>query len=188
MKPSTHPHPQSALNIATQYGGLIAAGALLVAAPVFLLLPLLGAPSGFIVAAPLVTLLAMPLLMLTAYAPAVSVDDAGITLHPAVWRERTIPWDAITAVAVFPLLPSEDAEVTRRYAVGRKNYRVAEGIMLVIPGLPPQYRIVGFLAGTRSQPTIALTNRAHQDYDTLLRKVLAATPAAIQDEALHDDA
>jgi hypothetical protein len=91
-------------------------------------------------------------------------------------------------VKVYPLLPSADAETTRRLTVGRIKYRPAAGIMLVIPGLPPQYRIAGFFAGERAAPIIALTNRAHADYERLVEAVLTFTDSRIHDPALTSDA
>jgi hypothetical protein len=176
MEASTHEHPNPRLNRAIQYGALVVTVLLLAAAPLQVLLTIVGAPGGlFVCSAFFTVLLAMPVLMLTAYAPAVSVDDEGITLHPAVWKDRFVPWDAIRAVKVYPLLPTQDQEVSRRAFVGKRRYRSAAGIMLVIPGLPPQYRIAGFLAGERAAPVIALTNRAHSDYDRLVQSVLRHT-------------
>jgi hypothetical protein len=51
--------------------------------------------------------------------------------------------------------------------------------------LPVQYRIVGFFAGVRSQPAVALTNRAHADYDKLVEIVLSNTDPAIHDADLY---
>jgi len=103
-------------------------------------------------------------------------------LHPALWAKRTIAWGEVTEVRVYPLLPRADTEIPRKYVVGTRNYRPAAGIMLVIPSLPWQYRIVGFFAGTQSQPTIALTNRAHENYEHLLQVVLQQT-----DKSTHAD-
>jgi hypothetical protein len=188
MKPTTHHHPQPRLNRAIQYGALIVTALMLISAPLQVLLTILGAPGGlFVFSAFFTVLLAAPVLMLTAYAPAVTVDEGGITLRPVVWAERFVPWEAIRAVKVYPLLPIADAEVTRRYAVGKRRYQAARGIMLVIPGLPPQYRIAGFLAGERAAPVIALTNRAHTDYDQLVETVLHRTDPGIHDAELIGD-
>lgn len=183
MSRYTHPHPM--LNRVIQYGALVVAILMVASAPLQIALTLLGAPGGlFILSAIFTVLLAAPVLMLTAYAPAVTVDKSGLTLHPAVWKERFIAWDAVQAVKVYPLLPTQDQEITRRFTVGRRNYRPADGIMLVIPGLPPQYRIAGFFVGERSRPIVVLTNRAHRDYDRLLRQILEYTNSSVHDDAL----
>lgn len=174
------------MNRAIQYGAGFVAGLMVLTAPAQIMLTLTGAPQGFILSAFFTVLLATPVLMLTAYAPAVRVDETGITLLPAIWKTQIIPWKRITAVKVYPLLPTPDSEVTRRAAFGQR-YRPADGIMLIIPGLPPQYRIAGFFAGERAAPVIALTNRAHADYDDLVEKVLAATDPAHHDPALLAD-
>lgn len=181
---SHHHHPKRRLNTAIQYGALFITGLLTMAAPLLVLLAIFGPPGGsaLVLAAILTLMLAAPVLMLTAYTPAVTVSEEAITLRPVIWRERVIPWAQVTAVKVYPLLPSQYEEVTRRVAVGRQNYRPADGVMLVIPGLPLQYHIVGFFAGERGKSAIALTNRAHTDYDTLLQAVLTYT-----DPAIHDD-
>ena len=188
MNATTHHHPRQRLDRAIQWGALVVVALIGVGVLGQIGMALL-APSAALRALALfgavaTALLAFPVLMLTAVAPAVSVDAAGITLQPAVWRARRIPWDAVRTVKPYPLLPIEDAEVTRRLAVGRRNYRPASGIMLVIPGLPPQYRIAGFLAGERAAPVIALTTRAHTHYDDLLRAVLSHTDPNIHDPEL----
>lgn len=185
MKPRKHTHPRPWLNRAVQYGALVVVALMVASAPLQVLLTLAGAPDGFVLAALLTVLLAAPVLMLTAYTPAVSVDDDGITLHPVIWRDRFVAWDAIQAVKVYPLLPTPDMEAVRRIAVGRRKYRPAEGIMLVVPGLPPQYRIAGFFAGERAAPIVVLTNRAHTDYGRLLETVLDRTAPDIHGESLY---
>ena len=177
-----HHHPKPQLNRLIHYGAAGIVILLVLTVPLQIILNfLIGAQGGFIISALVTLLLAAPVLMLTTIAPAVTVQHDGLTLHPIIWKERFIPWEAITAVKVFPLLPGREAEVNRRWMVGKKNYRPADGIMLVIPSLPVQYRITGFFAGAASQPVIAITNRAHTDYDTLVKAILTHT-----DEAIHD--
>lgn len=186
MTPRTHRHPNPLLNRIIETGALVITLVMLAGALLILVLPFMGAPRGLLLAPVLIALLAAPVLMLTAYAPEVTVDEAGITLHPVVWKDRHIRWEEIEAVRLYPLLPTSDQEVTRRYFVGQRNYRPAEGILLVIPSLPLQYRIVDFFAGDRARPrpAIALTNRAHAAYDDLYEIVLRMTDPAIHDETL----
>lgn len=187
MEPRTHKHPKPTIDRLSQIVSLVGAVLLLAAIPILAVLVLLGAPGGFLLALPLLVGLSLPLLMRTAVSPTITVTEEGLALKPLIWRERVVAWDAITSVQVFPLLPSVDEEVTRRVAVGRLNYRPAGGLMLVIPGLPPQYRIAGFFAGVASQPIIALTNRAHAEYDTLVEAVLSHTnPAKHADDLIVD--
>lgn len=172
-KVSTHTHPNPRKDRLAQYGALGLVVLMLLCVPALVLLTLLGAPGGLFVLAALVILaLTPPVLMLTAASPAVTLDDDGVTLHPLIWRERHIPWDAVAAVKTYPLLPPESAEVNRRLFVGRRNYSVPEGIMLVVPSLPPQYRIAGFFAGEAGRGVVALTNRTHTDYPNLRRAVV----------------
>src|SRR5690606_8979667 len=88
-----------------------------------------------------------------------------------IWKARIFTWGDVQAVKDYPLLPQPDAETTRRLASGRDNYRAAEGLMLVIPSLPAQYRITGFLAGEGFTPVIAVTSRTHERYDVLAKKI-----------------
>jgi hypothetical protein len=182
MKTQTFTHPNTWIDRISQWVALIGAVILVAALPLMAVIVALGAPGGFLLVGLVALILSTPLIMRTAVTPAVSLDDDGLTLHPLFWRTQTIPWDAIQAVQTFPLLPSEDAEVTRKVAVGRRNYRPAAGLMLVIPSLPPAYRIAGFFAGVGGQPVIALTNRAHTDYEQLIRLILEKT-----DPDIHDD-
>lgn len=180
-----YPHPKAGFNRIIQYGAMGVVIIMLISAPLQILLTLLGAPGGaFVMSAILTILLAAPVLMVTAVAPAVTVSEEGLTLHPTIWKERLIAWEDITAVKVFPLLPSEDVEVNRRIMVGRLKYKPAAGIMLVIPSLPWQYRIAGFFAGERAAPVIALTNRAHSDYEELRQQVLELTNPELHDNDL----
>ncbi len=173
MVKSTHPHPHPFIARVTQYGALAVFVIMLISVPLQVLLTLLGAPGGLFVITALITLMLSPaVLMLTAVSPPVTLAADGLWLEPVVWRQRFIPWDAIDAVKVYPLLPGEDGEVQRRAFVGRSNYRAAEGIMLVVPGLPPQYRVVGFFAGEGGKPVIALTNRSHTEYARLKKKII----------------
>lgn len=170
---SYHQHPKPFINRMAQAIMLFSAVAILFAVFGSIILVLLvGAPEAFLLIGFVVALMIFPLLMQTAVAPAVTIQPEGLTIHPFYWKDQTIPWDEIAAVKVYPLLPSKDEEITRKYAVGKKNYRIAEGIMLIIPSLPPQYRIAGFFAGEHAKPVIALTNRAHTDYDELVKSVL----------------
>jgi hypothetical protein len=178
----TFTHPSPTIDRISQIISFLGACLLLLALPLFLLLVLAGAPGGFLLVGVVAAVLSLPLLMRTAVAPALAINDDGLVLQPLIWRDVAVPWAAITAVTRFPLLPSEDAEVTRKIAVGRRNYNPADGIMLVIPALGWQYRIAGFFTGASGQPVIAVTNRAHTDYQALVKHILQYT-----DERIHDD-
>ena len=172
-KTSTHTHPDPQKDRISQYGAVALLIIMLLSAPLMVLLTALGAPGGLFVLAALVMLaLTLPVIMVITISPAVTVDDDGVTLQPRIWRDHHIPWENISAVKVYPLLPTEGSEVNRRNFVGRKNYTAAEGIMLVIPSLPMQYRIAGFFAGESGRGVVALTNRAHTEYAQLKRVVV----------------
>jgi hypothetical protein len=188
LNPSRHTHPTPRLQRLVQLGAITVAGIMLIAVPMQIVLAFIVGGTGllFVLSAFFTLLLAAPVLMLTAYTPAVTVATDGITLHPVIWKEQTIPWNAVRAVKVYPLLPIEDAEVTRKLVVGKRNYRPAAGIMLIVPSLPPQYRIAGFFAGEHAAPIIALTNRAHTEYEALVKMVLQYTDPAVHDAGLME--
>lgn len=172
MRETTYQHPNPARQRLTHF----AAGALLIVMLLSVIGQIVLTVGGvfgglMLITALLTALLILPVIMLTTAAPPVTISAEGITLHPHLWRRRFVPWGDVQAVKDYPLLPPRDAEAVRRVAVGRKRYRAAEGIMLIIPSLPPQYRIHGFFAGEGFAPIIALTNRTHQDYDQLAREV-----------------
>ncbi len=159
-----------------QYGALVFILVIVIAALLQVLLALLVVPGGLMfITAVLTVLLALPVLMLLTATPPVTVNQEGIHIEPAVWPARFVRWEAVTAVKDYPLLPTPDAEVGRRTLLGRRKYRPAEGIMLVIPGLPVQYRVAGFFAGERGAPVIALTSRTHTEYDKLVKRVRICT-------------
>jgi hypothetical protein len=111
-------------------------------------------------------------LLLTTATPRVTVSPEGITIQPLVWKEQFIRWNDVQAIKNYPLLPPSDSEIGRKAMTGRRGYRPAEGKMLVIPALPIQYRVTGYLAGEGFTGVIALSNRTHQEYDRLIKKVM----------------
>ncbi len=168
--PSTHTHPIQWLDRLTQYGAAAVLVVMLAAAVLQLVLAVMIAPAFALTA--LFTLALAPfILMLTAATPAVTVAPEGIILQPRVWKTQMIPWQAVTAIKPYPLLPPPDGEMSRRALAGRRNYRPAEGLMLVIPSLPVQYRVAGALAGEGFIRVIAVTTRTHARYDVLVKKL-----------------
>lgn len=172
---SHHPHPRPQQARLTQYSALAVFLLMLLTVGLQAVLALALGGLLMLLTALITLLLALFLIPPTATTPAVTVTPDGLRLHPVVWRERFVPWSAVSAVKRYPLLPHPDAEMSRRALTGRANYQPAAGIMLVIPGLPPQYRVAGFLAGERGQPIIALTNRTHTDYNTLIEQIATYT-------------
>lgn len=170
--PSTHHHPNPALNRVIQWGALVVFGIMIVSVfgqvYIALTVPLAGM---MIVAAVFTALLALPVLMLTTMLPPVTVGPDGVTLHPVIWRDITFGWDAVTTVKPHPLLPPPDGEMGRRLLVGRRKYRPAAGVMLIVPSLPFYYRVNGVFCGEGLTPTVSFTNRSHADYDKLARKI-----------------
>jgi hypothetical protein len=170
---STHLHPNPLLDRVTQYGAVALVLVMLVATPLQIALALLGGPGGLFVFTGVATLLLTPpVLLLTTATPRVTVSPDGITIQPLVWKEQYLRWDAVLAVKDYPLLPPSDSEIGRKALAGRRRYRAAEGKMLVIPGLPVQYRVTGYFAGEGFTGVIALTSRTHQEYDKLIKKVM----------------
>lgn len=113
------------------------------------------------------------ILMTLSVAPPLMLSAEGLLIRPHWWRARLIPWADVLAVQPYPLLPRPDQETERRALQGRKRYRSAEGWMLIVRGLPWQYRMAGFFAGAGGQPIIAITNRTHSGYDALMKQVQA---------------
>lgn len=148
-------------------------------AVMFIIIALLLPAPLFIFMGILVLLLAIPLFMGLLNTPPVTISDEGLTIQSFMGRDYAIAWDDIQNVSDYPLLPQANQEILKQYLVGRKKYRPAEGIMLVIPRLPFLYRFAGFLAGENGAPIIAFTNRTHTDYDTLKQRILSYTPPAI---------
>jgi len=172
MPDTHHTHPQPLKDRAIQYGAVVLALVMIICVPLLIILTLAGAPGGLFVLIGVVLLVLTPVvLMLTATSPAVTLEDDGLRLAPRLWRARFVQWDEVAAVKTYPLMPSESQEVNRRNFVGRKNYTAPEGIMLVIPSLPVQYRVLAFFAGEPGKGVVALTNRTHTDYKTLKREI-----------------
>jgi hypothetical protein len=168
---SAHGHPSPNLYRWTQYSIGLLMLLIVLSFPLQLLLGILipTAPLFFITAF-LTLLLLLPLLLQSAATPPVVISDSGITLQPLLWKERFIAWEAIQAMKPYPLLPPHDSESMRKAMVGRKSYRAAEGMMLLVPGLPLPYRATSFFVGEKT-PVVALTNRTHQHYDHLVKQI-----------------
>jgi hypothetical protein len=185
---SVHDHPYPLLNRITQYGAAALLALMLLGALALIVLGLtdgrllLLAPAGLIV-----LLLTPAVLMVTTISPALTVEPDGLTIRPVLWGDVRVRWDAVRAYADFPLLPPPDSEIGRKALAGRKKYRPAEGKMLVIPSLPAIYRVNGLFCGRGLTPVVAFTNRAHADYDKLVKKVTVYTEdAGVPNEAQAD--
>jgi hypothetical protein len=173
-------HPSPCLNRLTQYGAFLLMILMLLAAVGQLALALIGFPLVVLLITSAITfLLIAPVLMLTTATPAVTVGEDGITIEPVIWRARLIRWHEIAAIKPYPLLPPAEVEVGRRAFIGRRRYRPAEGVMLVIPSLPPHYRFTGLFTGEGFTGIIALTNRTHTDYGRLVALVEANSQIAL---------
>lgn len=180
-KSTTYTHPQPTLDRITQYGAAALCLVMLLSVPGQLFLTQLGAPL-FVVTALITLLLVPPVLMVTAATPPITIETDGVWIEPLIWGRRFIPWDAVITVKDYPLLPTPNAEANRRAFVGRRNYQPAEGIMLVVPGLPPQYRVAAFFAGEGGRGIIALTNRTHTDYPKLKKQIVRYAGEVISDD------
>ncbi|MFZ4827651.1 MAG: hypothetical protein ACOYLB_09850 [Phototrophicaceae bacterium] len=167
-------HPQPRLNQFIQWGAMLLWWVMVLSVPLQVMLGLLIAYGGLLFITALTTLLLAPtVLLLTLATPPVQITPEGITLLPRVWQPQTIAWEQVSAFQVYPLLPQADQEVNRRHLVGRKNYRPAEGVMLIVPSLPLPYRILGFFVGSGDKGAVAFTNRTHTDYDGLHQLLVA---------------
>lgn len=167
---NTFTHPNPLIERISHYGAL----ALIILMAIAVIGQILLALSGLVlllITGAFTLLLIAPVVMFTTATPAVTVDAAGITVMPVLWRHQFIEWSAVTAIKPYPLLPPHDAESGRKALEGRRRYRSAEGIMLVIPSLPLVYRITGLFAGEGFTGVIALTNRSHTDYERLVELV-----------------
>ena len=163
-------HPKPWLNRLTQYSALVILIFILVSVPLQLVLALTGL--WLFAWTAIFTLLLGPfVLLLTVATPAVSLDAEGLTVHPLIWRSRSVRWEAVRAVKPYPLLPQPETEISRQYMTGRQNYRPATGIMLIVPDLPLPYRVTGVLAGEGFTPVFAITTRTHTAYDELVEQI-----------------
>lgn len=185
-KQTTHTHPNMSIYKVQQIALIgililaVIASALLLVVAVMLSAPL------FIIMSVLVLLLAMPLLMALVNTPPVTIREEGLLLERFIGGNHLIIWDDIEAIEPYPLLPQADQEILKQYFVGRKKYRAAEGIMLIVPSLPLPYRIAGILAAAERKPVIALTNRAHGDYYRLKDNIMHYANHAIRESLIEE--
>ena len=170
-KPTFYPHPKPTVYRLTQtiLFGLLVIMAITIPLQIGIAFSL-GLPL-LVMSALLTALLMLPVLMGLSNTPPVEVSDDGLLIQPQIWREQFILWDDVEAIKDYPLLPTSDQEVERRILSGRKKYRPAEGKMLIVRGLPLQYRATGFFVGERGKTVIAVTNRSHANYERLIQRI-----------------
>ena len=89
-----------------------------------------------------------------------------------------MPWASIRSITDNPLLPAEDGEKVRRAVVGRSRYAPERGKLIVMPTLPLPFRFLGKFAGVGFTGAIAVTSRAHRDYDHVIAEIEARWNAA----------
>ena len=186
-KQTSHEHPNRLLYKVQQVALLASLIASLFASVMLIVVALLLSTPLFVIMSLLVLLLSAPLLMALVNTPPVTITDEGLILQPFIGNERHIPWQAIEHIEAYPLLPQANQEILKQYLIGRKKYRPAEGIMLIVPSLPLPYRIAGLLTGTGGMPLIAFTNRTHQDYETLTHRIMHYASHAIHDNSLINE-
>jgi hypothetical protein len=177
-KESFYAHPQAWQYQVEQWGALLLLVLIIFASLALLILAFLIPAPLFVPMSFIMLFLAAPVLNLLLTSPPVQIEESGLRLKPLFGGERFIAWEDIQDLRAYPLLPNANQEVLRQWMVGRKQYRAAEGIMLLVPSLPAPYRIAGFLAGSKGLPIIAFSNRSHVDYYELksrLEKILSPT-------------
>lgn len=165
-------HPNSRVQALQERGGAALASVMLLASLIAFLLALSN-PRLILMFGAGLTLLALtaPVVMLTAASPAIEITDDALILRPLVWRRRALPWGSIRAIKPHPLLPLPESETARRRLVGRRKYQPARGMLIVIPSLPLQYRILGLFSGEGFTGAIAITSRTHNDYDAAISAI-----------------
>lgn len=179
MNQAYYTHPNSNLFRLTQWIVFITLCIVILTVPLQLLIAVTYPQAVLFYLSALITVaLAAPLILHLTVTPTVSLHEGGMTVHPFIGKAQHIDWEDIHAVKEYPLLPRQSHEVNKRLVVGRKRYKQAEGIMLIVPRLPMVYRVGGLFVGERGRKIIALTNRTHTDYDHLVKQVMKHTSKA----------
>lgn len=172
MKTTHYHHPKQNLHRLNQWLAFILMWIVLLTVPLQVVIAVIYPPAVLFYLSAIITLtLVAPLILFLTATPTVSVDEQGITVHPFIGKAHQIDWEQITELKEYPLLPRQGHEVNKRLIVGRKQYKQAEGIMLITPKLPLLYVVGGFFVGEYGRKIIALTNRTHVDYDRLSKHV-----------------
>ncbi len=168
-------HPRPRLDQLIQWGSAVLAGAFVLCALASVLIALVFGLPLMVIGALFALGLAGAALLPTTAAPAVTLTERDLITRSRIWGRHAAPWSAVEMLKSYPLLPPAGAEVMRRALVGQNRYRPAEGVLIAVRTLPFPYRIHGWFAGEGFTPAIALTNRAHQDYDRLIDAVMRQT-------------
>jgi len=173
----SHPNPRT--DALRQYGGAALALIMAVAGLAALILGLTDGRFLLMIGVGIACwLLIAPVIMLSAASPAVEITDDALIVHSRVWGRHAVPWAAIRDITEHPLLPPEDGERLRRRMVGRAKYAPERGKLIVAPPLPLPFRFLGKFAGVGFTGAIAVTSRAHRDYDRVIVEIEARWGAA----------
>jgi MFS family permease len=168
-------HPRPRLDRVIQWGSAALAGAFVLCALLCLLIALAFGLPLMVIAALFALGLACAALLPTTAAPAVTLTERELIARSRIWGRHAAPWNAVGMPKPYTLLPPAGAETMRRALIGRNRYRPAEGVLIPVRALPFPYRIHGWFAGEGFTPAIALTNRAHRDYDRLIDALMRQT-------------
>ncbi len=126
----------------------------------------LGMP-GAALLIPFTAALAVPLIIGGVLTPPVAVTQAGLEVRPMFGEPHTVPWEAVRALRPYTLLPTD--EPVAQLLIGKAHMPRRDGRWIIFSsGLPFTFRLAAWLAGLGNTPVIAITDAAHQDYDTLL--------------------
>lgn len=172
------PHPNPALYRAQQWAFAVALVTMLISAPLLLLLGILANALLFVLSALCVVLLVFPVILGMSATPPLSLDEQGITLLPFWGKPVRVLWSQVQAYKPYSLLPFSDSELERKMLQGRKRYQAAQGMMLVVDGLPFVYRVVAYFAGEYPKGVFAVTNRTHAEYARLVQALDRHLPKA----------
>ncbi|MEP7288369.1 MAG: hypothetical protein ABI947_21675 [Chloroflexota bacterium] len=129
----------------------------------------------------LTAILFIPLLMRTVLHPEIEVCADGLRLHPILWRDQFVVWDAIVGIVDHPLLFNDEAMGRTLHG---KRYRPREGAVILVAGsarLLPLYRILGGVAGANNATAFAISSTTHTDYPLLLEAIRSHLNQPIKD-------
>ncbi len=171
---SNHPHPHPLLRRVVGWIALAGIIGIVFGAIGLLIIGLIYGLPLMVLMIPFLLGMMIPLIILTAIHPEITVQDEGVHIKPLIWKSRLVAWEQLTALADHSLMkpppPSRQQKLTGRPVVKGQMILVEKGAL----GWP--FRVVGFAAGHGTTPVFAISSKTHRDYDQLYQALKRRIP------------
>lgn len=171
---STHPRLNPLRTRLISWFAALLLGTSALAVLVLLIVSILNVLPLLLITALFMFVLVSPVLLLTSLHPAIDVHEEGLQVTPLVWKSHFVPWQDLSHLTRHRLLGPPPTE--------RSGKKEVEGLMIVGRQGKWHFRVVGIFAGQSGKPVFAISDRTHQDFNTLRYNLKKSLPFHEDDE------